>query len=106
MSKNNYSLKLTPKATEDLDKIYSYIFQELYAERAAKDLLEKIETSIMRLQDFPFSCNYVTDEFLRKKGYRKLIIDNYIAFYLIYEEAQQVIIMRVLYGRQKYQDLL
>ena len=106
MSKNNYSLKFTPKASEDLDKIYSYISKELYAEKAAKNLLEKIETSIMRLQDFPFSCNYLADEFLRNKGYRKLIIDNYIAFYLIYEEAQQVIIMRVLYGRQKYQDLL
>jgi len=67
MSKNNYSLKLTPKATEDLDKIYSYISQELYAERAAKNLLEKIETSIMRLQDFPFSCNYVTDLFSTPK---------------------------------------
>ena len=53
MSNNYYSLKLPPKASEDLDKIYSYISQELYAEIAAKNLLEKIETSIMRLQDFP-----------------------------------------------------
>ena len=97
MSKNNYSLKLTPKASEDLDKIYSYISKELYAEKAVKNLLEKIETSIMRLKDFPFSCNYVVD---------KLIIDNYIAFYLVNQKEQQVIIMRVLYGRQEYQDLL
>ena len=106
MSKNNYSLKLTPKASEDLDKIYSYISKELYAEKAVKNLLEKIETSIMRLKDFPFSCNYVVDKFLRKKGYRKLIIDNYIAFYLVNKKEQQIIIMRVLYGRQEYQDLL
>mgnify|MGYP000850257477 FL=1 len=106
MSKNNYSLKLTPKASEDLDKIYSYISKELYAEKAVKNLLEKIETSIMRLKDFPFSCNYIVDKFLRKKGYRKLIIDNYIAFYLVNQKEQQVIIMRVLYGRQEYQDLL
>ena len=106
MLKNNYSLKFTPKVSEDLDKIYNYIFQDLYVGGAAKKLLEKIETSIMRLQGFPFSCNYVADEFLRKKSYRKLIIDNHIAFYLINEEEQQVIIMRVLYGRQKYQDLL
>ena len=60
----------------------------------------------MRLKEFPFSCSYVADEFLRNKGYRKLIIDNYIVFYLIDEENKQVIIMRVLYGKQKYEDLL
>ena len=43
---------------------------------------------------------------IRNKGYRKLIVDNYIVFYLIEEENHQVIIMRVLYGRQKYENLL
>jgi len=60
----------------------------------------------MRLKDFPFSCSYVDGAFLKRKGYRKLIVDNYIAFYLVDEEEKQVVIMRVLYGRQKYQDLL
>jgi len=60
----------------------------------------------MRLKEFPFSCNYVPDEYLKKKGYRKLIIDNYTAFYLVNEEEKQVIVMRVLYGRQKYESLL
>lgn len=46
------------------------------------------------------------DEYLRNKGYRKLIVDNYIVFYLIWEEKKQVIIMRVLYGKQKYENLL
>lgn len=40
------------------------------------------------------------------KGYRKLIIDNYILFYLVDEENKQVTIMRVLYGKQKYENLL
>ena len=60
----------------------------------------------MGLRDFPFSCNYVADEYLRVKGYRKLIVDNYIVFYLIEEEKDQVIIMRVLYGKQKFENLL
>lgn len=106
MVKSKYSLKMTPKAAEDLDGIYSYISKELYAERAADNLLDRIETGIMRLKEFPFSCNYVADEFLKSKGYRKLIIDNYIAFYLINEEEKEVVIMRVLYGRQKYESLL
>jgi toxin ParE1/3/4 len=70
------------------------------------NLLYRIETSIMRLRNFPYSCNFVVDEFLKNKGYRKLIVDNYVAFYLVDEIEKQVIILRILYVRQKYQGLL
>ncbi|WP_369010249.1 type II toxin-antitoxin system RelE/ParE family toxin [Oceanobacillus alkalisoli] len=60
----------------------------------------------MRLKDFPFSCNFVADEYLQKKGYRKLIIDNYVALYLVDEMEKEVVVMRVLYSRRKYEDLI
>jgi toxin ParE1/3/4 len=103
---NNYTIKMTPKAADDLDNIYRYISEELFAASAATNILERIEKEIIRLKEFPFSCNHVADEFLRNKGYRKLIVDNYIVFYLIEEEKDQVIIMRVLYGKQNYENLL
>ncbi|NLZ27343.1 MAG: type II toxin-antitoxin system RelE/ParE family toxin, partial [Firmicutes bacterium] len=49
---------------------------------------------------------HVDDRFLRGKGYRKLIVDNYLVFYLVYKKEKQVIIMWVLYGRREYQGLL
>lgn len=103
---NNYTVKMTTKAADDLDNIYRYISEKLFATSAATNILERIEKETMRLKEFPFSCNYVADEYLRKKGYRKLIVDNYIVFYLIEKEVEQVIIMRVLYGKQKYENLL
>jgi addiction module RelE/StbE family toxin len=106
MKTNKYTLKITPAAKEDLEKIYDYITNELYNESAAENLLDKIEESFMRLKEFPYSCNFVSDEFLENKGYRKLIIDNYIGFYIVDEIKNEVIIMRVLYGKQKYQDII
>jgi plasmid stabilization system protein ParE len=53
-------LKITPAASEDLDKIYNCIANELYNESAAENLMGKIEDSFMRLRDFPFSCNYLS----------------------------------------------
>jgi addiction module RelE/StbE family toxin len=103
---NNYTIKMTPKAADDLDSIYIDILEELFATSASTNILERIEKEIMILKEFPFSCNHVADEYLRNKGYRKLIVDNYIVFYLIEEENDQVIIMRVLYGKQKYENLL
>ena len=103
---NNYTIKMTPKAAEDLDNIYQYISEELFATSSATNILERMEKGIMGLREFPFSCNYVADEYLKNKGYRKLIVDNYIIFYLAEEQMKQVIIMRVLYGKQKYENLL
>jgi len=106
MLENSYSLKFTPKASEDLEQIYSYISGKLFAEIAAGNLLEKIESSIMRLKYYPYSGSFVLDESLKSRGYRKLIVDNYLAFYLVNEPEKQVVIMRILYGAQNYQDLL
>ena len=106
MPMNEYKIKFTPVAEEDLDQIYEYIVNKLFSENAAKDLMEKIETGIMRLKKFPFSCNHVLDEALKARGYRRFIVDNYIVFYLVNEIEKQVIIMRILYGAREYENLM
>lgn len=106
MESEEYSLKFTPKAAEDLDVIYGYITNNLFALDAAEKLMDKIENSIRRLKDFPYSCSFVLDEPLKRRGYRKLIVDNYIVFYLVNEQESQVIIMRILYGASNYHAIL
>jgi toxin ParE1/3/4 len=106
MLENKYNLKFTLKASEDLEEIYIYISEKLFDNTAATSLLESIESNIMRLERFPYSSNLVLNEVLKNKGYRKLIVDNYIVFYLINEVDKQVIIMRILYGAQNYQEIL
>ncbi|MDI3535137.1 MAG: toxin ParE1/3/4 [Thermosediminibacterales bacterium] len=106
MPENKYMLRFPPKAAEDLEDIYRYISEKLFAENSAIHLMERIEKSIMRLKDYPFSGSMVADEFLKKKGYQKLVVDNYIVFYLVNEPEKLVVVMRILYGGQKYQEIL
>lgn len=103
---NKYRVKIVLKAEEDLDDIFYYIALELNNKSAAEKMIYLFSNKILRLQEFPFSCSLVEDDLLKDKGYRKLIIDNYIVFYIVNEEDQLVIVMRVLYGRKKYQDLI
>jgi addiction module RelE/StbE family toxin len=105
MTNKKFKIKFTPKASDDLNQIYDYISKELFAKKSANKLFDKIEKSIMNLEYFPYSCSLVLDESLRTKGYRKLIIDNYIVFYLINNTKKEVIIIRILYGAQNYKDL-
>jgi addiction module RelE/StbE family toxin len=97
MGASKYKVSITLKAFDDLDEIYDYITNKLFNANAAEKLIDEIETSIMRLRDFPLSFSLVNDDILKKKGYRKLIVANYIVFYLVDEIEKQVIIMRVLY---------
>lgn len=103
---DRYHVKLAPVAEDDLDRIFQYISEQLAAPNAANNLMEDMETSIMRLGDFPYSGSPVADDFLSSRGYRKLVVKNYLVFHLIDEANKQVVIMRVLYGAQKYEDLL
>ncbi|MCL4514605.1 MAG: type II toxin-antitoxin system RelE/ParE family toxin [Firmicutes bacterium] len=60
----------------------------------------------MRLKKCPYSGSPVKDDILRRRDYRKLIVKNYIVFHLIDEVEKQVVIMRLLYGTQKYENIL
>lgn len=53
MVENNYSVHFTNIAMNDLDDIYRYISEELFAESVATELLNRIENSIMQLKEFP-----------------------------------------------------
>jgi plasmid stabilization system protein ParE len=93
-------------AEEDLDGIFDYIANTLEAPVAANRLMMRIEKAIQGLKDAPRIGPKCRDETLNKKGYRKLIVDNYIAFYLLNDEERAIVVMRVIYGRRNYTALL
>jgi len=95
-----YNLSIMPRAATDLDSIFTYISNELSSPKASQNLMSKIEKSFMRLRDMPESCPLCQDEILFAKGYRKLVVNSYIALYTVNQETRAVIVMRVFYGRQ------
>ncbi len=101
-----YQIRYTPLAYEDLDSIDSYIAKTLANPSAADRLMEKMERSINQLKDLPYIGSEVADAYLAAKGYRKLVVDNYIVFHLVSEKERTVIVMRVLHGAREYQNLL
>ncbi len=102
MATDSYRLQIMPRAAIDMDNIYGYISQELSAPAAAQKLMEKIETSLMSLCDMPERCPVCRDSILQQKGYRKLIVGNYVALFIVDNKAKTVTIMRVFHGRQDY----
>lgn len=67
---NNYTIKMTPKVADDLDNMYRYISEELFAASAATNILEKIEKEIMRLKESQLIMAKATGNF--KHGNEKM----------------------------------
>jgi len=101
---SNYSLKFTPQANADLFDIFEYITNQLDAPVSAVKLIDKIENDCNRLRQFPLSGALPKDDTLIKKGYRIVVVDNFIVFYIV--DGTTVKIMRVIYGRRNYEHLL
>lgn len=101
-----YSVKFTAIAEYDLEEIFQYIAARLSAPDAAASLLDEIEGHINRLCDFPYAGAAISDEALAVRGYRKLVVKNYMIFYLVGENDGQVVIMRILYGLRQYGKFL
>jgi len=97
---------MTRSAHNDLTGISSYIRDELREPVTALKLMEKIKDSITSLTTLPFRHNLVADEYLAALGFRKIIIDNYIVFYIVSEKGQTVTVVRILYGKRDWLHLL
>lgn len=101
---NNYRLKIFPLAQADMESIFSYISSELKNPTAAVKQMDDFEKAFDNICTFPESCPMIDNEYVNDKKLRKLIVNNYIAFFRIKEREVQVI--RVLYGMRNYQEIL
>jgi toxin ParE1/3/4 len=102
----SYKVLMTEPATGDLLATAQYIAKELKEPATAKKLVSKIREAVMSLSDMPSRHALVTDERLALLGIRKLPVENYIVFYVISETNMVVTVVRILYGRRGWEQLL
>jgi plasmid stabilization system protein ParE len=102
----DYKLIVTQDAHEDIDEIIGYIVNVLKNPIAAGKLLAEIEKSYKTIIQNPETFAFCNDNRLREEGYRKIIVKNYIVFYRVDYETNTVNVMRVIYGRRDYTNLI
>lgn len=101
-----YKVLRTDKADEQLRDILFYIADDSGSVEIALTYLDKIETAINRLEDFPDSGSIPRYSVLKKQGYRVLIVEKHLIFYKMDREKQTVIIYAVVDGRREYKNLI
>ena len=98
----NYELLIFPSAKQDLQNIIDYV-NELSPD-AAINLYDEIVKKIGTLSQMPLRCPLIKNPLLRAKGYRVLVVNNYLVFFIARKESVEI--RRILYGRRKYEFLL
>ena len=94
----SYQITLTPEASRDLREIYRYIAVELQAEQTADRLLDRLEGSILKLEELPERTRVYDREPWRSRNLRMMPVDHYLVFYIPDTEAKTVTVLRVIYG--------
>jgi len=97
-----YSVKIFPTAQNDLRDIVDYL--NTLSPDAAIRYYDLIVEKVRTLATMPERCPLVKDTQLRLRGYRTLLIKNYIVFYII--SGKTVEIRRILFSRRQYESLL
>ena len=102
----NYSLYITDIAEEDILTTVRYIANVLKNSIAANTLLDEIEKHEKILEDTPGIYPFVHDEYLAGKGVKYITIKNFLMFYTIDEKDKIVNILRFLYCRRDWKNIL
>ena len=96
---DRYKLKFTKQSSNQIIQIISYISHNLLAPKAAMRLYSEIKEKTERLADFPESCTLVDREPWKSYEIRKLIVRNFIVYYMVDHVNQSVVITSVVYGK-------
>ncbi|MBS3976842.1 MAG: type II toxin-antitoxin system RelE/ParE family toxin [Syntrophomonadaceae bacterium] len=95
-----YNISYLPVASRDIEAAAFYIAETLSAPKAALNLLDALDESIVRLKEFPYSCRAYHPAKPLEREYRILNVKNYAVFYSVDEQLKTVEICRVIYAKR------
>ena len=97
-----YKVYISPQAYREIDEIHAYIKEELFAEKAAMDLVDNIEEAIISLGEFPERGAERKVGAYAYQGYRQLFVNNYTIVYRVDKEDKTVMVITVRYSHSEF----
>lgn len=94
---DKYEVMLYPKAFRDIEDIYAYIALEKLSPENAKGQTDRIWDTLRTLEQIPEAHQDRLVGRYAGKGYKQLLIDNYVAIFKIDQNAKKVYVVTVQY---------
>ena len=91
-----YEVRITDAALDDMERIYDYIACRLAAPESAIGQYNRIADAVLTLSTLPERFTLFETEPERSWGMRRMVVDNYVVCYVI--RPGTVTVTDVLYG--------
>jgi len=101
-----FEVKISDQADADLRRIYEYIAFELQAPESASGQLDRLEASILTLDQMPERFRKYEKEPWYSRGLRIMPVDNYCVMYIPDKNTKTVTILRVMYSGRDFESQL
>ena len=95
-----YDITYLPGANRNLLEIDEYLSQ-FYPSTPAK-FFSELDKKIQLLKDQPYMC----PKYMHNEKYRRLIVGDYLLFYVVNDEDKEIVVHRILHGSQDITKLL
>ena len=99
---NRYTLRYLPVAVDDLVSIFDWIAGDSPSNAAA--FIEKLNHRVGSLKIHPFLGRIPRDDQIKNSGYRVLILESYLVFYVVHGRTAEI--HRVIHGSRNLDDIL
>lgn len=101
-----YKVVISPSANADLFNALKYIACELENPQAAARLADTVDKCYADLEEMPAAHELCRDAVLRRMGYRRYPVGNYLVIFRIVEENKEVRIVHIFHATQNYLSIL
>ena len=105
MSSKQYQLRYLPIFYDDLSNAVEYISEFLKNPKAAENLIDKVETAILKRSNYAESFEPYPSTRNRENPYYAIYVDNYIIFYVVLNHKIMEV-RRFLYKGQNKDNIL
>ena len=97
-------IRYLPIAQKDLQDIILYFLDNLKSPKAAMDFIETLDKSILRLEQYPYSCKLYQSQGPLEFEYRFLHVKNYLIFYIVTENIIEI--HRIVYTKMNLEKII
>lgn len=94
---DKYTVKLTRRASGDLDDIYNHIADDFKEINAAEQMADLLEDAILGLDEMPYRGAIRRTGAFANRGYRQIFVKNFTIVYRIDDQKKMVIIVTIRY---------
>ena len=100
MADETYRYVLTENANADVEEILEYMTTELANPDAAAAFVDAMDEKLEEVCRAPKIGRLVENPYFKRTDVRKILVKDYIVYYLIDEDKNQIVVLRTIFEKR------